>query len=218
MQSKIRTYESEDITVTYDLKRCIHAAECVRGLRAVFDPDQRPWIQPQKSGAEEIAETVRHCPTGALHYEMKKSDGKEQVPDTNTVTVTRDGPVYLRGDIRLEDAEGNIILEDTRVALCRCGHSRNKPVCDNSHADIDFEAPSAFRTDSLKEGGNGSSNGTLVLKMMENGPAIVEGDYKLYSETMQPRTCSHSIALCRCGGSANKPFCDGTHKKIGFKG
>ncbi|MDX1617748.1 MAG: CDGSH iron-sulfur domain-containing protein [Balneolaceae bacterium] len=218
MKSKIRTYENDDIEVTYDLGRCIHAAECVKGLREVFDPDKRPWIQPDRGEADEVADTVEHCPTGALHYRMKHADREEQVPETNAVVISRDGPVYLRGHIRFEDARGEVILEDTRVALCRCGQSANKPVCDNTHAKVDFEAPSAFSTDSLDSDGGGSAGGSLVVRMMDNGPALVEGAYQLYSDTMLPRNCSDKIALCRCGGSENKPFCDGTHKKIGFEG
>src|SRR5690625_3541747 len=56
MESKIHTYESDEITVTYDIKRCIHAAECVRGLPMVFKPELRRWIQPENSTGERIAD------------------------------------------------------------------------------------------------------------------------------------------------------------------
>ena len=58
MDEKIYTYKSDDITVRYDLKRCIHAKECVKGLRKVFDPNKRPWIQPDEASAEQIANVV----------------------------------------------------------------------------------------------------------------------------------------------------------------
>lgn|SRR5690625_870393 len=77
MESKIHTYESDEITVTYDIKRCIHAAECVRGLPMVFKPELRRWIQPENSTGERIADVIERCPTGALHYEMKTSTRKE---------------------------------------------------------------------------------------------------------------------------------------------
>ena len=44
MSGKIREYSSDGITVTYDAKRCIHAAECVHGVPEVFDPERKPWI------------------------------------------------------------------------------------------------------------------------------------------------------------------------------
>ncbi|MDX1672510.1 MAG: CDGSH iron-sulfur domain-containing protein [Balneolaceae bacterium] len=218
MEEKKRSYESESINVTYDLKRCIHAAECVRGLREVFNPDQRPWIQPEKGEAEEIAEVVTRCPTGALKYERKDGGEREQVPPKNTISISKDGPVYVRGDLQVKDAEGNIILEDTRLALCRCGISSNKPLCDNSHVDDDFMAPSWFDGEKLAKGSDSEdTGGKLVLKVMKDGPVLVEGPYQFHSETAPPTSSTKKTALCRCGGSANKPFCDGTHKEIGFE-
>ena len=58
MTGKIHRYTSADIDVTYDAKRCIHAAECVRGLPAVFDTQKRPWVQPDNANADAVAEVV----------------------------------------------------------------------------------------------------------------------------------------------------------------
>ncbi|MHB8657865.1 MAG: CDGSH iron-sulfur domain-containing protein [Solirubrobacteraceae bacterium] len=53
----------------------------------------------------------------------------------------------------------------------------------------------------------------------ENGPYKVEGPIMLLDAAANPiQTPGGTIFLCRCGGSANKPFCDGTHSKIGFQG
>ncbi len=216
MDQKMYTYESDEITVLYDLKRCIHAKECVKGLRKVFDPEKRPWIQPEEASAEQIADVVERCPTGALHYELKKQEKEETAPPRNTISISPDGPVYFRGNIEVQNEEGEAILNDTRWALCRCGKSGNKPACDNTHTEIDFEAPASFDKSSLQEE-NPSDNGSkLVLKALKDGPVLVQGTYQIYSETSQPVSCSKNIALCRCGGSSNKPFCDGTHKEIGF--
>ncbi|MEV1155088.1 (4Fe-4S)-binding protein [Micromonospora chokoriensis] len=65
-----KTYEGQKITVTFEARRCLHAAECVRGLPEVFDPGQRPWIRPDGAEAERLAEVVRRCPSGALQYEL----------------------------------------------------------------------------------------------------------------------------------------------------
>ena len=56
--SKIHSYESDEIEVRYNLKRCIHAAECVRGLPRVFNPEARPWVQPGHASADEVARAV----------------------------------------------------------------------------------------------------------------------------------------------------------------
>ncbi|MDZ7773390.1 MAG: CDGSH iron-sulfur domain-containing protein [Balneolaceae bacterium] len=217
MKSKIHNYKSEELQVHYDVARCIHAAECVKGLRKVFDPKKRPWIQPEQAEARRIASIVTRCPTGALHYTTGPEIEAEQPPPKNSIAVSPDGPLYLRGRIRVEDHNGELLLEDTRLALCRCGQSANKPLCDGSHSEAAFEASSAYVTEGLEEGGS-EGDGPLTVKVMEHGPCIVEGNWLIYSETMQPRDCSGRKAMCRCGASANKPFCDGSHKEIGFRG
>ncbi|WP_176719473.1 (4Fe-4S)-binding protein, partial [Rhodohalobacter halophilus] len=65
MESKIHNYENNEIKVSYDVKRCIHAAECVKGLPKVFDPNKKPWIEPDNASAKEIADVIERCPTGA---------------------------------------------------------------------------------------------------------------------------------------------------------
>ncbi|HYH59007.1 MAG TPA: CDGSH iron-sulfur domain-containing protein [Thermoleophilaceae bacterium] len=59
------------------------------------------------------------------------------------ITAYRDGPLLVRGPVRLQDQEGNEIeLDRSPVALCRCGKSRLRPFCDGSHKVIRFSAPS----------------------------------------------------------------------------
>lgn len=218
MDIKIHNYENDEIEVQYDANRCIHAKECVKGLRSVFNPEKRPWIQPEEASAKNIARVVEQCPTGALQFHFKNDRDDEQVPAKNTISVAPDGPVYVRGNIEVQDHEGNVLLNDTRFALCRCGLSKNKPACDNSHVDGNFEASTAINRSSLKQTEEPNKKpGKLLLKLMKDGPVLIEGSYEIYSETSQPQQCSKNIALCRCGSSANKPFCDGSHKDAGFK-
>ena len=104
----------------------------MRGLPEVFDPSNRPWVRPDRAKAEHVAEVVMRCPTGALQFEL--TDGAtEPIPQENAIAVSVDGPLYVRGDIHIKESLGETLLQDTRVALCRCGESRNKPFCDNSH-------------------------------------------------------------------------------------
>lgn len=217
MEEKIHSYESDEVTVHYDVKRCIHAKECVKGLKQVFDPYKRPWIQPKEASADQIVDVVERCPTGALHYKLKNGDGYEEPPPRNTISISPDGPVYFRGNIEVQDENGETILSDTRWALCRCGQSGNKPACDNTHTKIDFEASACFKKSTLEEEAVEADGSKLVLKAQKNGPMLVQGAYQIYSVTAQPVSSKKNIALCRCGGSSNKPFCDGTHKEIDFK-
>ena len=217
MQKKILTYESDEIKVTYDLKRCIHAAECVRGLPAVFDPDKKPWIQPENDSAQAVADVIEKCPTGALHYEMKKSSRSENPASRNRIQLTQNGPVYFFGDIEVQDHEGNTVLKDTRFALCRCGSSGNKPACDNSHKKIEWKAGVDADKSKMPEIDE-TEHEKLLIKLMKNGPAILEGSYTMESASIENHTSDKGVALCRCGESSTKPFCDGTHKNIGFEG
>jgi len=217
MDQKIHEYENDKIKVTYDSKRCIHSAECVKNLPSVFDPNNKPWIVVDNASADEIKEAVHHCPTGALKY--SDTDTEEKPSRSNTITIGPDGPLYLRGDIEIQNADGETILEDSRVALCRCGESDNKPLCDDTHKDIDFKAPAGFDESKLRPTTNGDADhGRLVLRLMENGPILLEGEYEVYSIANQRVNSQKNVAMCRCGQSASKPFCDGTHKEVGFEG
>ena len=89
--------------------------------------------------AERVAEAVVTCPTGALHF--RRLDGGPQEPEEEIPTVEPrpNGPLFVRGHMRIVAADGRLIREDTRLALCRCGASENKPFCDGSHRRIGFE-------------------------------------------------------------------------------
>jgi CDGSH-type Zn-finger protein/uncharacterized Fe-S cluster protein YjdI len=137
-----RVYGNATIEVQWEPSLCIHARHCVRRLPQVFDPDARPWIAVDAADADRIAETVRSCPTGALHFRRLDGGAPERADDVTTVEPQRNGPLFLRGHVRVVDAEGRLIREDTRVALCRCGASANKPFCDGSHRRIGFESAS----------------------------------------------------------------------------
>lgn len=208
-------YDTADITVRYNATRCIHARECVRGLPSVFDTARRPWITPDGTKPDEIAEVIMRCPTGALHFERNDDGTQEPMPDHNEVDVVANGPLYARGELDILRPDKTTILVDTRIALCRCGGSKNKPFCDNSHIAILFSA-----------GGNGNdgpleqslaTGEKLKVVPSENGPFLVNGPLEIRDPEGTTIYRGTDTALCRCGGSSNKPFCDGTHEKIGFR-
>jgi uncharacterized Fe-S cluster protein YjdI/CDGSH-type Zn-finger protein len=138
-----RTYEKDDLTVFWDSSRCIHTGICLRSLHAVFNLKNRPWVNVDGADAEQIMATVRKCPTGALRY--TSGGATEPPPEHTTMIPIHDGPLFVRGDLRVLDPEsGGVITEETRLALCRCGRSDNQPFCDNSHRRTHFtESPPA---------------------------------------------------------------------------
>lgn len=133
-----REYEGDGIVVVWEPRFCIHTARCIQALPAVFNPRDRPWVHVEQAGADAIADAVSRCPTGALHFRRTDGGPEEAVPEQPQITVRADGPLYVRGRIRLEGDDGALIREDSRVALCRCGASGNKPFCDNSHRAAGF--------------------------------------------------------------------------------
>src|SRR5262245_60814869 len=133
-----KAYTADGITVYWEPRLCIHAGHCFKNLGAVFQPWDTPWVKPERADPERIAEVVRKCPTGALQFET--AAGPEAPPETLEVTVIPDGPLYVRGNFELQDDTGGVVRRATRLALCRCGQSKNKPYCDNTHLETRFRA------------------------------------------------------------------------------
>lgn len=213
--SKAREYTGEGIVVQYDGVRCIHAKECVQRLSAVFDIDERPWIQPDNADNDTLANVIEYCPSGALHYARSDGGKEEVVPEANVILLTADGPYYVHGDLLLTLPDGSTMRE-TRVALCRCGVSANKPFCDNGHKEIAFDAPADLTTPQAEVEAAPETSGLLKITPRKNGPVLLQGNFAIHNEQGEVVFRGEKSALCRCGGSANKPFCDGSHKTNGF--
>ncbi len=135
-----REYRNEQIAVAWEPDLCIHTGNCVRGLPAVFDPQARPWVAIDAATADEIAAIVQRCPTGALHFRRLDGGPQEPAPAETTIAARPNGPLFVRGNLRIVGEDGQLIREDTRLALCRCGHSDNKPFCDGSHRRVGFRS------------------------------------------------------------------------------
>jgi CDGSH-type Zn-finger protein/uncharacterized Fe-S cluster protein YjdI len=216
MEQHIRKYTGEKIDVTYEPGRCIHVAECLRRLPAVFDRNRRPWVLPDAASPDSVAATVLECPSGALHYERQDDGGAESVLEQNTIRLTRNGPLHVRGDFTIVNGVDEMVVNDTRAALCRCGGSANKPFCDNTHKANDFVASDTVtEPQSIIEPLEG---GKLHIETTTNGPLRITGNFTVLNRKGETVYQGTDTEFCRCGGSANKPFCDGTHERIGFVG
>lgn len=132
----------------------------------------------------------------------------------NVITVLANGPLLCRGSIEIYDSEGDLVAEETEVALCRCGASKTKPFCDGRHQAVGFEDPGVF--DDPKREELESTDEPLRITCRDNGMLVVKGPMIIRSEDGAAETTRNKAALCRCGGSEKKPFCDVSHKKIGF--
>ena len=203
--------EGKILKIDFDVSRCIRARYCVLGATEVFVGGvEGEWLFPDRAEVGDIRGIIHECPSGALTYEPKGDTPPEPVPDVNLLNMRENGPNAIRAEIELDGEEIGY-----RVALCRCGASKNKPFCDMSHARIGFKATG--EPDSQHSEPLAIRNGVLKITPQKNGPNVVTGNLEICSSTARTIDRVTSVRLCRCGGSKNKPFCDNTHLKIGFK-
>lgn len=212
---KIREYQGQGVVIQYEVKRCIHVEECIRALPRVFNQHQRPWIQPGDTAADEIVNAVLRCPTGALHFVRQDGGAAEQPPARNTVSFVADGPLYVHGDLELRDQEDNLLLTDTRMALCRCGASKNKPFCDNTHLETGFKADGIGTV--RESTPQLAQDEKLRITPRPHGALHFAGNFELFNEEGEELFSGCKARICRCGASHCKPFCDNTHLEIDFK-
>ncbi len=128
--------------------------------------------------------------------------------------VAYNGPLFVRGDLDIADAPSDAPGLKFRAALCRCGKSRNKPFCDNSHDEHAFRDYGAVGETGDTEAPRG---GTLSVRPVQDGPLVCKGNITIFSSSGRESFRANQAVLCRCGASNNKPFCDGEHKNVGFK-
>ena len=136
----------------------------------------------------------------------------------NTIMVRPNGPLICgsTSQVTIQDSDGNIIRQEKELALCRCGQSNNKPFCDGSHKAIETELEQEFsdeRSETLPE-----HHGDLIITVKPDAMLLIKSPVTIFSRSGESVTTRSKGALCRCGASDNKPFCDRNHKQCGFKG
>jgi uncharacterized Fe-S cluster protein YjdI/CDGSH-type Zn-finger protein len=142
-----RSYQTDAIRVRWRSDRCIHSAICLDSLPEVFDATRRPWVEVTAADPDRIAETIRRCPSSALRYERLDGAPDEEPDEPPSIVPTRNGPLHVRGRIEIRDEQGEILDTGYRVALCRCGYSRNQPFCDLSHRLARFRSSAPMVTE-----------------------------------------------------------------------
>ena len=205
-----KKYTGTSIEIGFEMKRCIHARNCFLKLPNVFDPDRRPWVDPDAASADEIAAMIRTCPSGALSYRRLDTVADEAAPGINRMSVLENGPNALHGNL-VVDGEAM-----TRATICRCGQTKNPPFCDYSHVAAGFEA-TGEPAESGKDAPGEDAGEELTITGFENGPIEARGALEITSGTGKRLHRGSRAFLCRCGQSKNKPFCDGSHKAAGFE-
>jgi CDGSH-type Zn-finger protein/uncharacterized Fe-S cluster protein YjdI len=207
----IEEARGKNLLLRFEGKRCIHSRQCVLGAPEVFRANvQGPWLEPDGVNVEDLAAIARSCPSGAITYERIDGGRAEAAPAVNVARLRENGPIAIHAALTIE-GHGAML----RATLCRCGASKNKPFCDGSHVAAGFAAsgePPTKESAALAVRG-----GPLSVTPFPNGPLGVRGPLEICSGTGRTVLRTERVALCRCGSSSSKPFCDGTHAKIDFK-
>ncbi|MEO3472969.1 CDGSH iron-sulfur domain-containing protein [Roseomonas sp. CAU 1739] len=126
-----------------------------------------------------------------------------------TARLHKDGPLELRGDLHLA---GSAV--GAEAWLCRCGHSKTKPWCDESHNT----AACSLTGDGPHRDGVALPDAPAAIDLapQPNGPVKVTGPLVMLNEAGEVTDRTMQVFLCRCGKSAKQPYCDGTHRRAGF--
>jgi len=138
--NKREIYSGRRITIFDNRAICAHAGICTDRLKSVFRYGEEPWIDASGASLEEVIETIRKCPSGALSYDI---DGVQPAPPPREpmVTVADNGPYLITGGVELMNVEFGDGASKEHYTLCRCGASQNKPFCDGSHWAVEFKDP-----------------------------------------------------------------------------
>jgi len=132
-----KEYATDEIVVEWEPSLCYHSRNCVRSLPQVFDESRRPWVKVDAASAGEVEAAVALCPSGALRTRRVGTPVAKR-PRAPEIRASERGPLLISGGVRIVDAEGNVLYEGEKAALCRCGGSGNKPFCDGTHEKIGF--------------------------------------------------------------------------------
>jgi CDGSH-type Zn-finger protein/truncated hemoglobin YjbI len=169
------TYPGEQVTVFDNRGICQHSGFCTDRLPAVFRSDNDPFVAPSGGRMDEIVRAARDCPSGALSYALGPTEARADVDGHGqrppAIEITADGPYRVTGGIPLEDADGKRVghahgASAEHYALCRCGHSRNKPFCSGMHWYVGFADPAPRPSPTLFEHAGGLGPLTRAARLL----------------------------------------------------
>jgi CDGSH-type Zn-finger protein/truncated hemoglobin YjbI len=158
------TYPGQAVTVFDNRGICQHSGFCTDRLSAVFHAGGEPFVTAGAGRADEIIAAVRACPSGALSFAVDGVEERAAVDYHGTrepaIEVSKDGPYRITGGLSLADADGSDVERAVgssreHYALCRCGHSQNKPFCSGMHWYVGFADPAPSARPTLFEWAGG---------------------------------------------------------------
>ncbi len=168
-------YPGEQVTIFDNRGLCQHSGYCTDRLASVFRSGQEPWVAPNGGRMDEIIRAVRDCPSGALGFAIDGAEATGQRDWGNTrepaIEISKDGPYRITGGIPLSGDDGGQVARNDgasteHYALCRCGHSQNKPFCSGMHWYVQFTDPAPSPDPSLLEWAGGLPALTRMTRLL----------------------------------------------------
>ena len=169
------SYEGQQVTIFDNRGLCQHAGFCTDRLPGVFRAGAEPFVAPSGGRMDEIIMAVRDCPSGALSFAVDGTEARSQTDHGDArppaIEISRDGPYRITGGVELTDAEGKPVSRNAgasleHYALCRCGHSQNKPFCSGMHWYVGFRDPLPSADPDLYEWAGGLSALTRMHRLL----------------------------------------------------
>ena len=172
-----------------------------------FSPETNPNLD-SPTVPEPAAKKPESTDKRALDRWFTEQQGAKRQPKrldvANELLVTSGGPLKMTGNITLIEEDGSV-SHHNNLSLCRCGASKNKPICDDQHLEIEFFDNGAVQQ--LSDWMPVTRPQTITVTCVENGPLKFRGYLRIFNKKGQ-ECITMSGALCRCGKSSKKPFCD----------
>jgi CDGSH-type Zn-finger protein/truncated hemoglobin YjbI len=143
-------YPGEQVTIFDNRGICQHSGLCTDRLATAFRTSQEPFVAPSGARMDELVRAVRDCPSGALSLAFDRVEARDLTDWHGTreqaIEITQDGPYRVTGGLPLTGAAGADVSRAAgssreHYALCRCGHSQNKPFCSGMHWYVEFRDP-----------------------------------------------------------------------------
>ena len=158
------SYPGQQVTIFDNRGTCQHSGLCTDRLPTAFRTDAEPFVAPSGGRLDELVRAVRDCPSGALSLAFDGEEARDLVDwhgaRERAIEVTQDGPYRVTGAIPLTGPDGADVPRAAgssreHYALCRCGHSRNKPFCSGMHWYVEFRDPARAADPTLFEWAGG---------------------------------------------------------------
>ena len=171
-----------------------------------------PQSTPDGSATEGLTGSARAL--DRWFTERQKNQGAPRLLEIpNEAMISNGGPLQITGNITLVREDGSVMYAN-HLTLCRCGASQAKPSCDEQHLEREFlHTGKMMEVSELPASPRASK---ITISCIKDGPITFRGRLRLHNEFGQECVKMRG-SLCRCGQSTNKPFCDGSHQRVGFK-